>query len=137
MDAGDKLEGMLLEEAAQQKAAAAEMSSLQQQLQQAQQSAAATQERLQDTAEQLAEAQQALVDMDRLHAKAIKKMDRQMQQLSENCDVARQEVLIKSAEMLDLQGQLKDMQVQQQLQLNAAQEQVRLVCTRCTQSNTG
>jgi hypothetical protein len=121
---GDKLEGMLADEAAQQKAAAADAAALQQQLAQAQQAAATAQQQLEQTAAQLCEAQQALVDADRLHSKAIKKLDKKMVQLAQEYDVSRQELLIKSAEILDLQAQLKEAAGQHEVQLIAAQDQV-------------
>jgi anion-transporting ArsA/GET3 family ATPase len=122
--AGDKLEGMLADEAAQQQAAAAEAAALQQQVAQAQQAAAAAQQQLEQTAAQLAEAQQALVDADRLHSRAVKKLDKRMLQLAQEYDMSRQELLIKSAEILDLQGQLREAAGQHEVQLAAAQDQV-------------
>jgi chromosome segregation ATPase len=115
---------MLADEAAQQKAAAAEAAALQQQLTQAQQAAAASQQQLEQTAAQLSEAQQALVDADRLHSKAVRKLDKKMVQLAQEYDMSRQELLIKSAEILDLQAQLKEAAGQHEVQLAAAQDQV-------------
>ncbi|WIA16070.1 hypothetical protein OEZ85_012795 [Tetradesmus obliquus] len=127
MNLGDKLQGMLADEAAQQKAAAAEAAALQQQLTQAQQGAAASQQQLEQTVAQLLEAQQALVDADRLHSKAMRKLDKKMVQLAQEHDVSRQELLIKSAEILDLQAQLKEAAGQHDMQLAAAQEQADLL----------
>lgn len=115
---------MLADEATQQKAAAVEAAALQQQLAQAQQAAASSQQQLEHTAAQLAEAQQALVDADRLHSRAVKRLDRKMLQLAQECDLSRQELLIKSAEILDLQAQLKEAAGQHEMQLVAAQDQV-------------
>lgn len=122
--AGDKLEGMLADEAKQQKTAAADIAALQNQLSDSQQAARSAQQQSEHTAAQLVEAQQVLVDADKLHAKAVRKLDRRFQQLSEEYDLARQELLIKSAEIMDLQGQVKEVDVQHQAQLAAAQDQV-------------
>lgn len=128
---------MLAEEAKQQKASAAQTAALQQQLREVQQAALMTQQELSHTAAQLSEAQQALVDADKLHAKAVRKLDKRLQQLAVEYDGARQDLLIKSAEILDLQAQMKEVEMQHQLQLAAAQDQVRRFNqVRCSECDT-
>lgn len=63
----------------------------------------------------------------RLHSKAAKKLDRRLQALAAEHDVVRQELLIKAAELLDMQAQLKEAEGRHQLQQDSACEQV----TRC------
>jgi len=60
----------------------------------------------------------------RLHAKAVKKHEKRLHALAVEHDAVRQEVLIKAAELLDLQAQLKEAHARQQLQQDAAHEQV-------------
>lgn len=60
----------------------------------------------------------------RLHAKAVKKQEKRLHALAVEHDAVRQEVLIKAAELLDLQAQLKEADARQQLQQDAAHEQV-------------
>lgn len=62
----------------------------------------------------------------RLHKKAVKKLERRLQALAADHDAARQELLIKAAELLDMQAQLKEAEGRQQLQEDAACEQVHL-----------
>jgi hypothetical protein len=59
-----------------------------------------------------------------LHTKAVKKLERRLQALAADHDAARQELLIKAAELLDMQAQLKESEGRQQLQEDAACEQV-------------
>jgi Tfp pilus assembly protein FimV len=61
----------------------------------------------------------------RLHARTVKKLGKRLQELSADQDAARQELLIKAAELLDMQAQLKEADGRQQLQQDAASEQVR------------
>lgn len=68
----------------------------------------------------------------RLHAKTIKKLGKRLQALSADQDAAQQELLIKAAELLDMQAQLKEADGRQQLQQDAASEQV---CGVCFQQN--
>jgi hypothetical protein len=65
VSAGDKLEGLVAEEAAQQAAAASEVSHLKAQLSQAETAAAAAEQQAGSLSTQFAEAQQALIDADR------------------------------------------------------------------------
>lgn len=60
----------------------------------------------------------------RLHARTVKKLGKRLQELSADQDAARQELLIKAAELLDMQAQLKQADGRQQLQQDAASEQV-------------
>jgi chromosome segregation ATPase len=65
ISAGEKLEGLVAEEAAQQAAAASEVSHLKAQLSQTEAIAAAAEQQADSLSTQLAEAQQALIDADR------------------------------------------------------------------------
>ena len=60
----------------------------------------------------------------RLHCKAAKKLEKRLQALAAECDAMRQELLIKAAQQLDLQAQLKEAEGRHQLQQDAACEQV-------------
>lgn len=60
----------------------------------------------------------------RLHSRAYKKLEKRLQALAADHDAARQELLIKAAELLDMQAQLKEAEGRQQLQEDAACEQV-------------
>jgi hypothetical protein len=56
----------------------------------------------------------------------VKKLEKRLLALAADHDAARQELLIKAAELLDMQAQLKEADGRQQLQEDAACEQVRL-----------
>ena len=60
----------------------------------------------------------------RLHSKAVKKLERRLSALAADSDAARQELLIKAAELLDMQAQLKEADGRQALQQDTACEQV-------------
>lgn len=55
----------------------------------------------------------------------MKKLEKRLLALAADHDAARQELLIKAAELLDMQAQLKEAEGRQQLQEDAACEQVR------------
>lgn len=54
----------------------------------------------------------------------MKKLEKRLLALAADHDAARQELLIKAAELLDMQAQLKEAEGRQQLQEDAACEQV-------------
>lgn len=60
----------------------------------------------------------------RLHAKTVKRLEKRLQVLAADHDAARQELLIKAAELLDMQAQLKESERRQQLHQDDAAEQV-------------
>ncbi len=66
----------------------------------------------------------------RLHAKAVKRLEKRLQALAADHDAARQELLIKAAELLDMQAQLKESEGRQQLHQDAATDQVG--CALCS-----
>jgi hypothetical protein len=61
----------------------------------------------------------------RLHTKAVKRLERHLTAATADYDTARQELLIKSAELLDVQAQLKEAGGQAALADAAAEDEVR------------
>lgn len=60
----------------------------------------------------------------RLHTKTVKRLEKRLQVLAADHDAARQELMIKAAELLDMQAQLKESEGRQQLHQDAAADQV-------------
>jgi hypothetical protein len=64
----------------------------------------------------------------RLHTKTVKRLEKRLQVLAADHDAVRQELLIKAAELLDMQSQLKESEGRQQLHQDAATDQVNKLC---------
>lgn len=123
--AGEKLESLLHLEAAQQRSAAVEATELQQQLADVSANGDAAKAQLQATAAQLEEAQQALVDADKLHSRALRRAERRVVMMERERDAAHAELQTKATALLHAQAALREAAGQHHLQLAAAADQAR------------
>lgn len=124
MLAGDKVESMLQEEAAAKDAFEQQVAALKQELQECNQRVSAANQQREEVARQLQESQQQLAAAEAQHRKAVRKLDKKLVHLAQEFDVARQELMIKSAEIMDLLSQIKENEVKHETELAAADEQV-------------
>jgi len=115
---------MVAENAAKPQAAAAELRAVQQQLQDSQTLVGSLQQQVQQLTAELSEAQDALIEADKVHQKLIKKHDKNVAQLAGQQEATQQQLLLKSAEAADLQAQLQEALGRHQGQTKVAQDQV-------------
>eukprot|EP00775_Hariotina_reticulata_P004489 gene4489-4742_t len=120
---GDQVKAMIAEDAAKPQAAAAELRAVQQQLQNSQALVESLHQQVQQLTAELSEAQDALIAADKVHQKLIKKHDRNVAQLADQQQATQQQVLLRSAEVADLQAQLQEASGRHQGQAKVAQDQ--------------